>query len=61
MIQQMRLGGSVDNDRAKQVRALFEKYYDNRIAVIALEQQGNYGKTVHVSAKVNLTGMDKKT
>lgn len=61
MPQQIKLGGSVDNDHAKRIRELFEKYYSNRIAVIALEQQGNYGKTVHVSAKVDLAGMNKKT
>lgn len=56
----IRLGGSVDNEHAQQIRALFEKYYSNLIAVVALEQQGNYGKTVHVSAKVNLAGMNKR-
>lgn len=58
---EIKLGGSVDNDRAKQTRALFLKYYDNNIAVISLEQQGNYGKTVHVSAKADLSGMNKRT
>lgn len=61
MPQKIKLGGSVDNDHAKQIRSLFEKYYNNRIAVVALEQKGNYGKTVHVSAKVDLAGMNKKT
>lgn len=61
MQKPIKLGGSVDNDHAKQISSLFEKYYSNRIAVVALEQQGNYGKTVHVSAKVDLAGMNKKT
>lgn len=57
----VKLGGSLDSEQAKRTRALFEKYYDNKIAVISLEQQGNYGKTVHVTAKANLSGMNKKT
>ncbi len=56
----VKLGGSVDNDRAKHIKELFAKHYDNKIAVIVLEQQGNYGKTVHVTAKVDLTDMNKK-
>lgn len=57
----IKLGGSVNNERAKHIQAMFEKYYDNNIAVIALEQRGNYGKIVHVAAKANLTGMNRKT
>ena len=57
----VKLGGSVNNEHVKHIRALFEKYYGNKIAVISLEQKGNYGKTVKVSAKVDLTGMNKRT
>ena len=57
----VKLGGSVNNEHAMHIRALFEKYYDNKIAVIALEQKGNYGKIVQVSAKVNLKGMNRRT
>jgi hypothetical protein len=57
----MKLGGSVKSERAKAIRARFEKYYDNNIAVIALEQQGSYGKTVHITAKVDLSGMNRNT
>lgn len=57
----IKLGGSVNNERAQQVRALFEKYYENSIAVIALEQQGNYGKIVHITAKADISKMSRKT
>lgn len=57
----VRLGGSLDSERAKRTRALFEKYYDNKVAVISLEQQGDYGKTVHVTAKADLSGMNRKS
>lgn len=59
--KEIKLGGSVDNERAKQIRDLFEKHYDNKIAVIVLEQQGDYGKVVHVTAKADLSAINKKT
>jgi hypothetical protein len=58
---QIKYGGSVKNERAKSIRALFERYYDNKIAVVALEQQGSYGKTVHITAKADLSEMNRNT
>lgn len=58
---QIKQGGSASNERAKRIRALFEAYYDNSIAVISLDQKGDYGRTVHVKAKADLTDMNKKT
>lgn len=57
----VKLGGSLNSERANRTRALFLKYYENKIAVISLEQLGDYGKTVHVTARANLSGMNKKT
>lgn len=57
----IKLGGSLSSGRAVRTRSLFERYYNNKIAVIALEQDGDYGKTVKVSAKVDLRGMNQRT
>ncbi len=57
----IKYGGSVKSDRARSIRALFERYYENKIAVVALEQQSSYGKTVHITAKVDLSGMSRNT
>ena len=46
-------GAAVDN-----LRARFEKYFSNKIRVIQLDQQTDWGQLVEIAAKVDLTGMD---
>ena len=52
------LSGSLTNARAKSVMAYFQKWYSNKLAVVSLGQQGDFGMPVEVAAKVDLSGMD---
>jgi hypothetical protein len=54
------VSGHVTGTAVNKVKALFEKWYANKIRVIHLEQQGGWGQPVNISAKVDLTGMDTK-
>ena len=49
------LGGSVS---APDTKERFEKYYDNKIAVVRLAQNGTFGMAVGIAARVDLTGLD---
>lgn len=39
-------------------QALFEKYFQNEVAVLALNQREGFGMTVNLAAKMNLEGLD---
>jgi hypothetical protein len=54
------VSGHVTGTAVNKVKALFEKWYANKIRVIHLEQQGGWDQPVNISAKVDLTGMDTK-
>lgn len=55
------LTGSVGSPSAEGTKSLFEKYFDNRVSVISLAQQGSFGMSVFIAAKPDLTGMNTQT
>lgn len=52
------LGGTV-NEAA--VKTLFERYYNNKLAVLHLNQNGTFGMPVGIAARMDLSGLDTKT
>ena len=54
------LQGSTVSAGAQALKAAYEKWYQNKTAIIALEQQGDFGMEVEIAAKVDLSGMDTK-
>lgn len=55
------LSGSVKGTKVERTRARFEKWFSNRFAVVSLEQQGDWGLTVRIAAKVDLKGLDTES
>lgn len=53
-------GVSVSGDAVNATKALFEKYYNNTVSVVRLEQNAAFGFPVSVAAKPDLTGLDSK-
>ena len=56
--QALNLSASTTNATAKARKALFEKWYENKVQTISFGQQGSFGQPVEIAAKVDLTGMD---
>ena len=46
------------NAAANAVQRLFSRYFSNNIRVVAQAYRGDWGQTVRIAAKVDLTGMD---
>ena len=66
----LNLSASTTNEAAKQVGTVFEKYFRNNMMIISFGQQGSFGQTVSIAAKLkpklNTTNLmfysyDKKT
>lgn len=58
--KELLLYGSTSSTMARCIESIFEKKFSNKIAVIGFSQQGTWGQSVEIAAKVNLTGMDTK-
>lgn len=54
------VSGYVNGDSVDNIKAKFEKKFQNKLAVIGLDQQGGFGIKVQIAAKVNLSGMNTK-
>lgn len=54
----LNLSASLQNKRTKAVKAFFEKWFQNKLQVVSLGEQGSFGQAVEIIAKVDLTGMD---
>jgi len=52
------LSGYVKGADVDRTRSHFEKWFTNKLRVIHLEQQGDFGMAVQIAALVDLTGMD---
>jgi len=52
------VSGYVKGSEADGVKAIFEKWFKNKVCVIHLDQAGPWGQSVGIAARVNLTGMD---
>ena len=52
------LGVYTDSASVAQTQTFFEKWFQNKVAVIRFSQQGSFGAVMHVAARVTLTGMD---
>ena len=52
------VSGYVKGSAVDKVRALFEKYFTNKIRIIHLDQKEDWGQPVQIAAKVDLSGMD---
>ena len=48
------------NKNSNNIKALFEKWFVNKIRVVHLEQEGSFGMPIKIAAKVDLDGMDTK-
>lgn len=56
----IKLGVATQGARPESRKSLFEKFYDNKVAVISCAQQGSFGAKLRIAAKVQLPG-DGKT
>lgn len=52
------LSGYVNGARVEQMQAICKRWFQNKIVVVSLLQQGEFGQPVRVAALVDLTGMD---
>jgi len=52
------LSGYVKGSIVDSRKAFFEKWFKNKVRVIHLDQQGDFGQPVKIAAKLDLTGMD---
>lgn len=52
------LTGSIKGSAVDSREAFFEKWFANKVRIVHLEQQGEWGQPVEVAAKVDLIGMD---
>ena len=57
----LRLSGSVDSDHGRDVKTLFEHHFQNKIVVVELTQNVDFGMYVNIAAKVNLGGLNTRT
>ena len=48
-------GGEVDR-----IRGHFEKWFNNKVRIVHMDQQEAWGQPVQIAAKIDLTGMDTK-
>lgn len=54
------VSGYVKSDAVNQTKTKFEKYFKNKLTVVSMEQQGDFGVSIRIAAKVDLSGMDTK-
>ena len=54
------VSGYAKGDDVDGIRSIFEKWFENKVRVIHLDQQEDWGAPVKLAAKVDLTGMDTK-
>ena len=52
------LSGWVKGDAVDSIKGIFEKWFENKVRIIHLEQQGAWGQPVQIAARVDLSGMD---
>jgi len=52
------LGVYVDSAHTSATKTRFEKFFKNQISVVSLAQQGSYGMSVKIAAKVSLSGFN---
>ena len=57
----MQLTGSLDSQHVKEIKKLFEEYFENKVVVLELAQQVEFGMFLSVAAKLNLSGFDRNT
>lgn len=53
-------GGSVKGPIPDSRKAMFEKWFENKIQIIHLEQPVSFGRSVEIAAKTDLAGVDIK-
>jgi uncharacterized repeat protein (TIGR02543 family) len=52
------VSGYIKGSEVDRVKALFEKYFSNKVRTIHMDQIGPWGQTVEIAARVDLTGVD---
>lgn len=55
----IQLGAYPGNAQARKTKALFDKTFSNKIAVVSLDQNGSFGTTVSIAARVDLSTFNK--
>ncbi|MDR2932976.1 MAG: cadherin-like beta sandwich domain-containing protein [Oscillospiraceae bacterium] len=56
----IKLTGSLTNAGVTKTKKVFENTYQNKVAVISLDQKEDFGMTVRITSPVDLTGLDTK-
>ena len=56
----IKLGVFTDAKSIAGTKALFDKWYSNKVAIVSLGQQGSFGLNVRIAAKFDLTGINTK-
>jgi len=54
------MSGWVKGDAVNNIRSIFERWFQNKVRVIYLDQRTDWGQPVNIAARVDLTGMDTK-
>ena len=54
----LKLGVYTEPARTATTTGLFERFFDNNIATISLEQQGSFGASLQIAARVDLSTLD---
>ena len=57
----IKYGIYTDDSNVSSTRNMFQKYYDNSVAVVRLAQNTSYGFPVSIAVKVDLSGLNTKT
>jgi uncharacterized repeat protein (TIGR02543 family) len=52
------VSGYVKGSEVDRVKAIFEKYFSNKVRTIHLDQTGTWGQVAEIAARVDLAGMD---
>lgn len=58
MASDLLVSGYVKGLEVDDIKAIFEKWFKNKVGVIHLDQADPWGQSVEIAAKVDLTGMD---
>lgn len=58
--EEIKLGVYTDEDRIAPTKSLFEKYFDNNVAVIKLDHQKSFGTRLQIAALADISKLDSK-
>ena len=56
--EDLRPSGAVKGARVENLKAFFEKWFQNKVRIVCTDQTGTWGQRVEIAAKVDLTDMN---